>query len=634
MKEAMKRKLGLAAGLLWVSLSLWSCDKKPTSPVFPKDSQFPPQPRNVVVTVDEQKVTLTWNIDNPVAVKFYRIYRRDTTTTVFAVLDTSIDRIYTDRNLQSDGKYFYQVSAVNASGFESNRSVVVSVSPNTFTSILIAAGADYVSQRQVLLKMTAPSRVALMKLSNDSLALFTDATPWQRFESTVTWILSFGDGVKTVYARFRDNDGKEYPQVVKDSIILDTTALIREVTEDANGQIKKAGDIIHFRLVANETGGRATINILAGTQGILLFDDGTQGDATPGDGVYEVNYRVPQELQAIQAKVRGNFLDRVGNIAETITAATLLTIQKKPDPVTLFQPTSVGSQQNALRLTWTASKDTFDFANYSIYRSKNPNFIALPDSLLIDRVTLRETTFYTDLNLLAGVTYYYRIVVVDLAGLSSASSNEVNARTSANLPPSAVILNTPLLAGDGSSQVQLSWSRSTDNDFASYRVYRSNTAAVDSLSFLVTAIINQSQTLYLDENLKAATKYFYRIYVYDQAGKATGSNIGNVTTAPNLPPTPVTLALPAPVDTATMSLSWSQNNDADFASYRIFRAKAGDPPIDPAKQQPIAILNSNRANTTYTDRGLIRGVTYTYQVFVYDNGGLYSGSNPVQGATR
>jgi fibronectin type 3 domain-containing protein len=332
--------------------------------------------------------------------------------------------------------------------------------------------------------------------------------------------------------------------------------------------------------------------------------------------------------------VRGNFVDRVGNIAETVAAATLLTIQKRPDPVTLFQPTPTGALQSALRLTWTASKDTFDFANYSIYRSTRPNFNPSSDTLLIDRITLRETTSYNDLNLLPGVTYYYRIVVVDLAGLRSVSSNETSARTGANLPPSAVILNTPLLAGDGSSQVQLAWSRSTDNDFASYRVYRSNTAVVDSLSFLVTAIINQSQTFYLDENLKAATKYFYRIYVYDQAGKATGSNIGSVTTAPNLPPTPVTLALPAPVDTAAMSLSWSENGDTDFASYRIFRAKAGDPPIDPAKQQPIAILNSDRRNTTYLDRGLSRGTLYTYQVYVYDTGGLFSGSNPAQGTTR
>ncbi|MCG3120736.1 MAG: hypothetical protein ALAOOOJD_03564 [bacterium] len=623
-------KFGLAAALLWVSLGFWSCDKKPTAPAFPKDSQFPPQPRDLVVTVDGQKATLTWDIDNPAAVKFYRIYRRDSLTTTFALLDTSNGRRYVDGKWRSGVKYYYQVSAVNTGGFESKLSESVVAAPNAIASIIIAAGADYVSQRQVVLKLTAPARTALMKLSNDS--LFANAA-WQRFELTPSWILSFGDGNKAVYAKFRDSDGNEYPQIVRDSIILDTTALITAFTEDTKGQIKSAGEAIHFRLVGNETGGRATVNIFSGPQNVLLFDDGTQGDQAANDGIYELNYIVPQDVQVLQAKVRGNFVDRVGNVATTVTAATLITIQKAPDAVTIFQPVPAGSQQNALRLAWSISKDTTDFANYSIYRSRTPNFN--PFSLTpIDRVTIRETTTYTDLNLLAGTTYYYRIVVFDLAGLASSASNEVGARTTANLPPTAVILNTPILVGDGSSQVQLTWSRNNDNDFASYRVYRATTAAVDSMSILVTAMVNQNTTDYVDKNLKAATRYFYRIYVYDQAGNATGSNIGNVLTAPNLPPTPVTLAIPAPVDTSTLSLSWSQNNDADFASYRIFRAKAGDPAIDPAKQQPIAILNSNPANTTYLDRGLNRKTTYTYQVFVYDSGGLYSGSNPAPGTTR
>ncbi|MDZ7289548.1 MAG: hypothetical protein ONB44_09165 [candidate division KSB1 bacterium] len=628
----MKKNLWLAALVLWVSSAFWSCDKKPTSPVFLKEDQYPSQPRDLLVAVGDRETTLTWNIDKPNTIRSYRIYRRDSLETTFALLDTSINRRYVDRNLKNGLRYFYQVSAVNLNGFEGKRSAVVSVilTPNAVASIIIESGAEYTAQRLITIKVTAPSRTALMMLSNDS--LFTNAS-WQRFEGMVQWILSFGDGKKTVYAKFRDVDGNEYPEIVKDSIILDTTALITAVTENTNGQIKKFGDVIHFRLTANEPGGRATISIYSGPQGILLFDDGTQGDAKPQDGVYEVNYTIPQEVQVIQAKVRGNFVDRVGNVAPTVTAATLITIQRPPDAVTLFQPTPVGSQQNALRLTWTASKDTFDFANYSIYRSQTPNFNPLLMTP-IDRVTLMQTTSYTDLNLQPGVTYYYRIVVFDLAGLNSSASNEVSARTSANLPPAPVVLNTPILVGDGSSQVQLTWTRSTDNDFASYRVYRSNTAKVDSISMLVTAMTDQNQTIYVDDNLKAATKYYYRIYVYDQAGNSTGSNIASVTTAPNLPPSPVTLAIPSAVDTTSLQLSWSQNNDPDFASYRIFRTSAGLPAIDPAKQQPIAIINRDPTNTTYLDRGLERKKKYTYQVFVYDKGGLYSGSNLVEGTTR
>jgi fibronectin type 3 domain-containing protein len=631
-ERTMTRKLGLAAALLWVSLGFWSCGKKPMAPVLPKENQFPPAPRNLAVTVDDRQTTLTWDIDNAAAVKFYRIYRRDTTTAVFAAIDTSLDRIHVDRNVRSDTKYFYQVTAVNAGGFESKRSEIVAATPNSLASIIIAAGADYIAQRQVTLKLTAPPRTALMRLSND--VLFTNAS-WQRFESTVSWVLSFGDGAKTVHVKFRDADGKENPQVVTDSIILDTTALITEVTEDTQGQIKAAGDVIHFRLKANEPGGRATLNIFSGPQNILLFDDGTQGDKAAGNGIYELDYTIPQDVQVLQAKVRGNFVDRVDNVAATVAAATQITIQKPPDAVKLFAPVPAGSQQNALRLTWSASKDTFDFANYSIYRSQTPMPNFNPLSLTpIDRVTNREVASYTDQNLQAGTMYYYRVVVFDLAGYN-ASSNEVSAQTPANQPPSAVILNKPLLVGDGTSQVQLSWSRSSDNDFASYRLYRSSTAPVNLNSLLVTSLTNQSTTEYIDNNLKAVTKYVYRIYVYDQAGNATGSNIDSVMTAPNQNPTPVILALPAPVDTAALSLSWSQNNDADFASYHIFRAKAGDPPIDPKKgQSPITILNGKPDNTTYIDRGLLRRTTYTYQVFVYDTGGLYSGSNPVQGTTR
>ena len=623
-------KLAFAAAFACMCVIVGSCTKKPTDPVFPKDNQFPPQPRDLAVSVDDQQATLIWEVDNATTIKFYRIYRRDTATATFAVIDTSLDRIHIDRTVKNETQYFYQVSAVNNSGFESKRSASIIATPFSLASLIIATGADYISQREIQLKLSAPARTALMKLSND--VLFTNAS-WQRFESTVSWILSFGDGVKTVYAKFRDADGKENPQVVKDSIILDTTALISELTENTGGQIKKAGETIHFRLVAGEIGGRATVNIFSGPQNILLFDDGTQGDQAANNGIYEVNFVIPQDTQVLQGKVRGNFVDRVGNVATTVSAATQITIQKPPDAVTMFQPVPVGSQQNALRLTWSVSKDTFDFANYSIYRSPTPNFDPFKLSP-IDRITLRDITTYTDLSLQAGVTYYYRLVIFDLAGLTSASSNEVGARTTANLPPSAVIMNTPLLVGDGSSQVQLTWSRSTDNDFASYRIYRSNTTVVDSLSILVTALTNQNTLEYIDKNLRAATKYFYRVYVYDQAGNATGSNSSSVTTAPNLPPTPVTLALPAAPDTAALSLSWSQNSDADFASYRVFRAKAGDPPIDPARQQPIAIINSNPATTNYIDRGLGRNKVYTYQIYVYDNGGLYSPSNLVQGTTR
>jgi fibronectin type 3 domain-containing protein len=619
----MTKKLGLAAWALWVSLSLSSCDKKPANPVFPKDDQYPSAPRDLAVAVGDQKAVLTWNIDKPNTIKFYRIYRRDTTsaTTDFAFVDTAMSRRYVDFPLRNDLKYFYQVSAINLDGLESKRSAVAAAIPNFF-AIAIEAGAEYTATLRVQINVTAPLRAELMMFSNDS--LFTNGT-WQRYATTAQWTLSFGDGQKTVYAKFRDVDGKESVDKVKDSIILDTTALITEVTEDSKGQILKSGNTIHFTLTSNEIGGNATIGIVGGPQGIRLFDN--------GDGTYEADYNIPQSVQVINGKVRGFFTDRVGNVAQFLEAATQITIQKPPDAVTMALPTPIGAQQNGLRLSWTASRDTSDFVSYTIYRSQTPNFD--PFSIApLDNITVMQVTSYNDVNLLPGVTYYYRIVVFDNAGLKSVPSNEVSGRTSPNLPPTAVVLNTPVPVDDGTSKVQLSWSRSLDTDFANYRVYRASDAKVDSLDILLTSITNQNTTLYVDTGLKAAAKYFYRVYVYDQAGKAAGSNIVDITTATNLPPSPVTLAIPAAVDTVSLRLSWSQNLDTDFASYRLFRTTPDGPAIDPVKQQPIAIINVNSANTTYTDTGLRPKTRYRYQVFVYDLGGLSKGSNTVEGVTR
>jgi fibronectin type 3 domain-containing protein len=625
----MCNKLLLTAMVLWVSLVSLSCDRKPNDPVLPGDDLYPAQPRDLLITVSDQKITLTWNIDKPNTVKFYRIYRRDSLSQALSLIDTTSLRYYVDGKVENNLIYSYQVSAVNMGGFEGRRSAIVSATPNTF-SISIEANADYVSRRQVTINVAAAPRTTLMMFSNDS--LFTGAI-WQRFELTAPWALSFGDGVKTVYAKFRDDKGNVTDATIKDSIILDTYALISEVKENSNGRILMFGDQVHFSLTASETGGQASISLFGGPRGIPLFDDGTHGDKQRDDAIYEVEYVIPQQVQVIQARVNGHFTDRVGNIAESVASTTLLTIQRAPDPVTLYPPNASGSQQNFLRLVWSAARDTFDFANYAIYRSRSPNFTPAPN-LLIDRVTLMQTTFYNDLSVQPGVTYYYRLVVNDIAGLSSGPSNEVSGRTSPNLPPDPVVLYSPLLIRDGTSAVQLTWSRSTEGDFASYRIYRSNTPKVDSLSFLVSSLAEINGTLYNDEGLRAATTYYYRLYVYDQGGNATGSNVVNITTAQNLPPTPVSLALPTPLDTVSIQLTWSQNNDTDFASYRIFRTNVTPPIIDPTIQLPIAILNGNPATTMYIDRGLQPRTKYTYQVFVYDIHGLYAGSNKVEGTTR
>lgn len=619
----MNVKRSFLAAVLLVCAALVSCSKKPTAPnTNPKD--FPGQPFGLILAVGDQQVELTWAIDNPAKVKNYRIYRRDTTATVYLLIDSTAAQRYVDRLVRNGQTYVYQISAVSKTGAEGLRSSAAAATPNLY-ALRINTGLDYTNNVLVSLFIKAPASTELMLIGNDS--LFTGSS-WRPFESSIQWTLISGDGKKTVYAKFRDRDGNETKLLVRAQIILDTIALIQKLTESTNGKATQSDSIIHFVMQTNEAGGAASVSIDGGPQNIVLFDNGTNGDKFRDDGFYELDYRVPDDVEVTQARVRGNFIDRIGNSAVSATAATKITILKAPEPVNLFQPTAVGSQQNTLRFSWTASNES-DFANYSIYRSTTPNFVAT-QAVLLDRVTVQSTTTYNDVGVTAGVDYYYQIRVFDTSGLSSKPSNEVSGRVSANQPPSPVTLSLPQLLGDGTSQVQLNWSRSIDDDFAGYRILRATKQPLDPQAPPIAFITDPNATVFVDNTVSANTAYFYQVYVFDQGGKSSGSNVAGVTTARNQPPQPVTLATPAVLDTSTLRLSWSQSTDGDYASYRIYRSRT---PGIIENQPPIHIINAV-TTTTYTDLGLDRSTTYYYRVFVYDRGGLSAGSNEVTATTR
>ncbi|PWB76394.1 hypothetical protein C3F09_00035 [candidate division GN15 bacterium] len=113
---------------------------------------------------------------------------------------------------------------------------------------------------------------------------------------------------------------------------------------------------------------------------------------------------------------------------------------------------------------------------------------------------------------------------------TDAAGNQAPARTAysllniepVNQPPTAVVL-----AGNSDSTgAHLTWSQNGDSDFAMYRLYRSTdtTRAVDTTSQLVAILNTQSTTSYDDAVLRSYPALAYRIYVFDQLGRATPSN--------------------------------------------------------------------------------------------------------------
>lgn len=602
--------------------NMGGCDKKPIGIIDNEAPTFPDPPANLRVTIGSGQVLLEWDEPGGAEIRIFKVFRADSASGEFAFLDSTDQRRYLDRSVQNGQPYFYKVSAVNLAGFESRKSAAISAVPNSY-SIAIENGSDFTATRHIVISITAPPNTAMMMLSNDS--AFGGAV-WVPVKPSTNWSLTTGDGVKTVYARFRDADGHENFDPVKDTIILDTRAEIASVTEDTNGQPKKAGDVIHFTLVANEPDGKASVSIEGGPQALKLYDNGTNGDSRTDDGIYELDYLVGEKVDVYQAKVWGSFIDRVQNVADDVFATTILTVLRAPDPVTLYQPYAGSNPEKELNLAWSISQDTADFSNYTIYRSRMPN---VSDSTgdLVHVVNQRTTTVYLDSDLTPSTTYYYCIYVTDITGLRT-KSNVVSGRTANKNPPLAVSVFQPLLLSDG--RVQVTWTQSNDLSFASYRVYRSKSTVVDTTSILRAIIDSRTETSYFDSNLETGLRYYYRVYVFDKFGQFTGSNTVSVDVPKNEPPQPVLLSIPALIDSTRLLLTWTPSNDGDFSHYKLYRSLSS--PVD-STAAPIAVISS-RKTTEFTDRGLTPRTRYYYRVFVVDTGGLESGSNEVVRETR
>jgi hypothetical protein len=137
-------------------------------------------------------------------------------------------------------------------------------------------------------------------------------------------------------------------------------------------------------------------------------------------------------------------------------------------------------------------------------------------------------TTYLDSTTIPNSTFYYEVEAYDAAtppnvSLASAVATVTTPNPPDTTPPSAP---TELVAtADGSSQINLSWTASSDNvGIAGYVVYR-NGVQVATLGPTVTA--------YGDTGLTAQTNYSYYVVAHDPAGNVSAhSATVNATTAP------------------------------------------------------------------------------------------------------
>ena len=232
-------------------------------------------------------------------------------------------------------------------------------------------------------------------------------------------------------------------------------------------------------------------------------------------------------------------------------------------------------------------------------------------------------TTYNNTGLLDGTSYSYRVRAKDAANNLSVYSNIATDATPDITAPTVPASLTAAAAS--SSQINLSWTASTDNvGVTGYQIERCAGASCSSYALVTTV----TGTTYNNTGLLDGTSYSYRVRAKDAANNlSVYSNIATDATPDITAPT-VPASLTATVQSESqINLSWTASTDnVGVTGYRIERCQGGGC----SSFSQIATTTA----TTYNNTGLLASTSYSYRVRARDAANNLSGySNIVSVST-
>lgn len=121
-------------------------------------------------------------------------------------------------------------------------------------SVSINAGAACTNSTSVTLSLPASADAAQMRISNDGVF---DTESWQTYTATRAWNLTAGDGMKTVYVKFRDSSYNE-SCVYSDGIVLDRTPPVITLLSTAPTMAAE-GSMVHLTVRVTDPAGVTSV---------------------------------------------------------------------------------------------------------------------------------------------------------------------------------------------------------------------------------------------------------------------------------------------------------------------------------------------------------------------------------------
>jgi fibronectin type 3 domain-containing protein len=239
----------------------------------------------------------------------------------------------------------------------------------------------------------------------------------------------------------------------------------------------------------------------------------------------------------------------------------------------------------SITLSWTSVTGA---TGYYIYRSAAAEGV-------YTQVGSSATTSYTNTELSADESYYYKVAAYNTGG-TGARSASVSAKT---------LLATPTgvtAAAASTSSITVSWTLVTGA--ADYYIYRSASAGGT-----YAQVGTSTSASYTNTGLSSGTTYYYKVAAHNTGGTSAQSAYVFATTTASAPSAPATVTANT-ASATSISLSWTAVTGA--TGYYIYRSTSGE---------GTYTLVGSSTSASYTNTGLTSGAGYFYMVSAYNSGG-------------
>ncbi len=272
----------------------------------------------------------------------------------------------------------------------------------------------------------------------------------------------------------------------------------------------------------------------------------------------------------------------------------------------------------------TDGTDLKDLSGFKVYRSNHKIGEACPDckqrrevyaNVDIDdpanAAIVGSEVIYTDRKVTAGNVYAYRVAPYNLKGREGPASTEVEVEfQDAPQPPRSLDARTD------SGKVILRWTPPADQgNIRSYRIYRGTENRPEALK--VIDLAQAKETRYEDRNVEKDTTYFYQVRsLMLIKGIALESGPSIIAAAVIKP---VGLKAPAGVNASLdvpakgIAIFWqpvkAENVKVRYNVYRSVQGRQEFKPVKSALDEP-----------KFVDKGLTRGLSYSYSVTAFPEG--------------